>query len=335
MNRFNAIFVTGYQGFLCCNYLRLTMVLYPHTRFIAIDKGGFNNELSLILDKNDYENLIQIEGDICDTDNMLDLLLKYKVDAILHMAADTNVDLSYNNSIDFTRNNVTGTHSLLEAARLYGKLKRFIFTSTDEVYNFDNNNQPDETCNLAPTNPYSASKAAAEMYCMAYYKSYGVPVIITRSNNIFGPYQDISKVIPTFINNILNNKYINIHGDGNQKRTFIYVNDVVSAINTILNLGNVGESYNIGGTMEITINALAQYILCRIKPDLTKEQRDNMILYGEDRPFQDKRYNINCSKLKCLGWKEQHNAYAELNNYIRDFDKYKCNGIVFNNSYFI
>jgi len=222
---------------------------------------------------------------------------------IIHFAASTHVDNSFGNSLEFTRNNVLGTHILLEAARVYGRIRRFIHVSTDEVYGetaTDAVTGKTERDVLMPTNPYAASKAGAEMLVNAYKISFGLPIIITRSNNVYGPHQYPEKVIPKFTLMASKGKALPIHGDGSQRRSFVFVGDVARAFDVILHKGHDGQTYNISGSKEITVNETADMILGLL--GTTKGMSTTNV---KDRLFNDCRYFIDDSNLRALGWEPE------------------------------
>jgi len=198
-----------------------------------------------------------------------------------------------------------GTHVLIETAKTFkGQIKRFIHVSTDEVYgsSYDGEDRHVETDVLEPTNPYAATKAAAENIVKSYYHSYKMPIIITRGNNVYGPHQYPEKVVPKFIRRVLRGEPCCIHGDGSHSRHFIYVEDVAAAFITILHKGVDGETYNIGCEEEMTNLEMAEKLVQAVKPGCVT--KDN-IMFVEDRPFNDVRYYINSNKLHALGWKPE------------------------------
>jgi len=226
--------------------------------------------------------------DICETERVRKVIHDYQIDTIVHFAAQTHVDNSFVRSMDFTRDNIVGTHSLLEASR--GLVERFVHVSTDEVYG-ESHEVCYEDSALAPTNPYAASKAAAEMICFSYWKSFKFPLLICRMNNAYGPGQYPEKVIPKFLKAIKEGQPCTIQGDGKQTRAFVHVEDIVRGIDTVLRKGTLGEAYNIGTDHQISIL------------DLAKMLGATAIEYVPDRPFNDCRYTISSDKLKALGWK--------------------------------
>lgn len=292
-----SVLVTGGCGFIGSNFLNHMIVQHPDVLFINLDKLDYcartkNVEYSC------RENYKFVEGDIGDGYLVLKILNQYSVDAVVHFAAYSHVDNSFDNSVEFTKNNVLGTHQLLEACRMWGRLERFVHVSTDEVYGEIENGACREDTILAPTNPYSASKAGAEMLVNSYIKSYKFPAIITRGNNVYGPRQYPEKLIPKFIYAALDDEPWTVHGEGKAARNFIYVSDVVHAFETILFKGEIGEIYNIGTEQEYTVLGICKYL---------EEHMDtgSYIRYVEDRAFNDNRYAIHSDKLIALGWKQE------------------------------
>eukprot|EP00958_Prasinococcus_capsulatus_P018610 scaffold2191_cov392-Prasinococcus_capsulatus_cf.AAC.11 len=324
------------------------MERHPHYKITVIDKLEYcasrNNIASLL----PLRNFKFVKGDILSADMIMFLLEEEEVDTvrcvrcvaplqqIIHFAASTHVDNSFGNSLEFTRNNVLGaarnakgTHILLEAARVYGRIRRFIHVSTDEVYGetaTDAVTGKTERDVLMPTNPYAASKAGielaavhsahgesalltmaatsyragAEMLVNAYKISFGLPIIITRSNNVYGPHQYPEKVIPKFTLMASKGKALPIHGDGSQRRSFVFVGDVARAFDVILHKGHDGQTYNISGSKEITVNETADMILGLL--GTTKGMSTTNV---KDRLFNDCRYFIDDSNLRALGWEPE------------------------------
>ncbi|MBI4335535.1 MAG: dTDP-glucose 4,6-dehydratase, partial [Candidatus Omnitrophica bacterium] len=214
----------------------------------------------------------------------------------VNFAAETHVDRSIRNSLDFVVTNVDGTHALLEAVKK-NRLKRFIQISTDEVYGSIINGRFKETDPLRPNSPYAASKASADLLCRAYFITYNTPVVITRSSNNFGPYQYAEKMIPLFITNALKNKKLPVYADGSNVRDWLYVEDNCGGIDMVLRKGRPGEIYNIGGGTELPNIELTRMILSIMgKPE-------SLIKYVKDRAGHDKRYALDCLKVKRLGWR--------------------------------
>jgi dTDP-glucose 4,6-dehydratase/UDP-glucose 4,6-dehydratase len=247
-----------------------------------------------------------VKGNVGDAPLVSDILDRYQITHVIHFAAQSHVQNSFENSISFTQDNILGTHVLLECCRKYGKIVKFIHVSTDEVYG-ESMNTIEETHKtehsiLCPTNPYAATKSGAELIAQSYHHSYQMPVIITRGNNVYGPRQYHEKLIPRFIKLLQEDKKVTVQGDGSSVRAFLHVSDTVKAFECILEKGKIGEIYNIGcdDQMEYSVMDIAKILIERIKP---KDPVEDWIEYVKDRPFNDKRYYISNQKLKNLGWK--------------------------------
>jgi len=246
-----------------------------------------------------------VKGDILDSSLVTYLLKKFNVTSVLHFAAQSHVDNSFGNSLQFTAVNVLGVHTLLECSKSYGKLERFVHVSTDEVYGqsaYSGQGAIESQTVLQPTNPYAASKAGAEHIVMSYYKSWKFPVIITRSNNIYGPHQYPEKVIPKWICRLNRGLKCPIHGDGSNQRAFMYVEDVIEAYDLILHNGIIGDIYNFQSALELSNLELSDRVIKACgKTEPPAEWRENV----SDRAFNDQRYHVDGSKLFDLGWKEK------------------------------
>ena len=244
-----------------------------------------------------------IKGDIRSADLLNHIFSSERIDVVLHFAAQSHVDNSFGNSFEFTKNNIEGTHILLEAVRLSRTVKRFVHVSTDEVYgesSFELDTSNTEHASLlAPTNPYSATKAGAEMLVMAYGRSYDIPFIITRGNNVYGPNQYPEKAIPKFTILASRGEKIAIHGDGLATRSYMHVDDAAAAFDCIMRRGEIGHVYNIGAHEERTVLSVARDICEHLKCD-----HNESITHVRDRAFNDRRYFIDCSKLLTLGWRQ-------------------------------
>lgn len=228
----------------------------------------------------------------------------------MHFAAQTHVDNSFGNSIAFTQSNILGTHVLLEAAKNEG-IRLFIHVSTDEVYGEGSSGAAShEGTILEPTNPYAATKAGAEYLVKAYHRSFGMPIIITRGNNVYGPHQFPEKIIPKFVNQLMRDLPLTLHGSGENTRNYLFVEDVARAFDVILHRGVIGEIYNIGGDNELSNIEVARRLLKlmglvdRAGGDAAAAAK-KYIVQVADRPFNDLRYPLNCAKLLELGWKEE------------------------------
>lgn len=308
--QYRCILVTGAAGFIGSNFINWMVPKYPDTKFINLDKLDYCSSLDNI-SVDHYINYEFIKGNLLDEYLLLKILNIENVDAVVHFAAQSHVDNSFGNSIEFTLNNVLGTHKLLEACRIYGNIKRFIHISTDEVYGEIESGESHEHSTLEPTNPYAASKVAAEFIVKSYNKSFKLPTIITRGNNVYGPRQYPEKVIPRFIDLIRKGQKCTIQGTGANVRNFIYVDDTVRAVETILIKGEVANVYNIGGSDERTVLEIAKLIITKLHPELiTGDQADSArwmdyLQFVPDRKFNDIRYSVNSDKLQALGWKQE------------------------------
>jgi UDP-glucose 4,6-dehydratase len=250
-----------------------------------------------------YPNYKFIRGNICSSDLINYLFKTENIDTVMHFAAQTHVDNSFGNSFQFTQNNIMGTHVLLESAKL-ANVKRFIHVSTDEVYGEQHLGQAAmlEEQVLEPTNPYAATKAGAEFIAKSYHRSFALPLIITRGNNVYGPHQYPEKLIPKFINQLMRNRAVTLHGTGSNTRNFLFVEDVARAFEVILLKGQVGGIYNIGGTNEHQNITVAKELIRLMGME---DRISELLTFVPDRVFNDLRYHIDSSKLIELGWKEQ------------------------------
>ncbi len=241
-----------------------------------------------------------MRADITDIDAMKYIFSSLKIDTVLHFAAYTHVDHSFANSIIFTKNNVLGTHILLEVSKEH-RIDRFVHVSTDEVYGGMHSMATEQSI-LAPTNPYAATKAAAEHLVMSYHLSFGLNTIITRGNNVYGPKQYPEKLIPKFIRHLLDGEKCPIQGSGEQKRSFLYTDDVVQAFDLVLHKGKVGEIYNIGSEVEYSVNDVFMMLIKTMYPRNVDDHLPRYF-YTKDRDFNDLRYFISVEKLEKLGWR--------------------------------
>ena len=297
------ILITGAAGFIASHVANRLVASYPQYKIVVLDKLDYCSNLKNLIPSRSSKNFKFVRGDIGSADLVNYLLITEGIDTIMHFAAQTHVDNSFGNSLEFTKNNVYGTHVLLEACKVTGNIRRFIHVSTDEVYGeteADAMVGNHEASQLLPTNPYSATKAGAEMLVMAYGRSYGLPVITTRGNNVYGPNQFPEKLIPKFILLAMQGRPLPIHGDGSNVRSYLYCEDVAEAFEVVLHKGEVGHVYNIGTTRERTVLDVAKDICKLFKLDAEK-----LIQFVENRPFNDQRYFLDDKKLKELGWEER------------------------------
>ncbi|XP_020234746.1 trifunctional UDP-glucose 4,6-dehydratase/UDP-4-keto-6-deoxy-D-glucose 3,5-epimerase/UDP-4-keto-L-rhamnose-reductase RHM1 [Cajanus cajan] len=297
------ILITGAAGFIASHVCNRIVHNYPDYKIVVLDKLDYCSNLKNLIPSRSSPNFKFIKGDIGSADLVNYILLTESIDTIMHFAAQTHVDNSFGNSFEFTKNNIYGTHVLLEACKVSrDQVKRFIHVSTDEVYGETDEDATvgnHEASQLLPTNPYSATKAGAEMLVMAYGRSYGLPVITTRGNNVYGPNQFPEKLIPKFLLLAMKGKTLPIHGDGSNVRSYLYCEDVAEAFEIILHRGEVGHVYNIGTKKERRVIDVARDI-CK----LFSLDPETHVKFVENRPFNDQRYFLDDEKLKNLGWSE-------------------------------
>ncbi|KAJ6444697.1 protein phosphatase PP2A regulatory subunit A [Purpureocillium lavendulum] len=307
------IMVTGGAGFIASWVVRHLTLTYPQAyNIVSFDKLDYCSSLNNTRALNDKRNFTFYHGDLTNPPEVLDCMERHQIDTVLNFAAQSHVDLSFGNSYSFTHANVYGTHVLLESAKK-ACVNRFIHVSTDEVYGEvkEGDDELHESSILAPTNPYAASKAAAEMLVHSYYKSFKLPIITVRSNNVYGPHQYPEKIIPKFACLLGRGRPVVLHGDGRPTRRYLYAGDAADAFDTILHKGQVGHVYNVGSSDEVSNLELSHKILdaMNIDPDNPNRFR-RWIKYTKDRPFNDLRYAVDGTKLRKLGW-EQKTSFQE------------------------
>jgi UDP-glucose 4,6-dehydratase len=300
------ILLTGGAGFIGSHAAILLCKKYPHYNVVVYDVLDYCSCLeNITTELKDCPNFKFIKGNISSPDLVSYALKEHNIDTIMHFAAQTHVDNSFGNSFAFTNANIYGTHVLLESAKNCDTIRRFIHVSTDEVYgegeDFETLPMEEEHV-LEPTNPYAATKAGAEFLVKSYHRSFKLPCLITRGNNVYGPHQFPEKLIPKFTNQLLRDLPVTLHGDGMNTRNFLYVEDVARAFDVILHKGIVGHIYNIGGENEKPNVQVAKDL---IKLLGKTEREEELITFVPDRKFNDLRYTINSSKLHKLGWKEE------------------------------
>lgn len=318
------IFVTGGAGFIASHVAILLCQKYPQYNIVVYDKLDYCACLENLCEIRDLPNFKFVKGDIGSSDLVNFVFASEKIDTVLNFAAQTHVDNSFGNSFAFTQSNIFGTHVLLESAKNCSTIKRFIHVSTDEVYgegeDFDAKPMDEEHV-LEPTNPYAATKAGAEFLVKSYHRSFKLPCIITRGNNVYGPHQFPEKLIPKFINLLLRDRPLTLHGDGSNTRNFLYVKDVARAFDTILHKGLEGRIYNIGGKNEMSNLQVAKQLI-KVMGKSAKEE--DLITFVPDRKFNDLRYTINSSKLHELGWSEQQEWESGLRETVAWYTQYTC-----------
>ena len=306
LNKEVNILVTGGCGFIGSNFINYYFPKKKFNKLINLDAMYYCASQENVSEKIRKDNAyIFIEGNLCNESLMTNILHKYNITHIIHFAAQSHVQNSFEDSIKFTYDNIVGTHTLLECCRKYNKIQKFIHVSTDEVYGESMNTVDEkhktEHSVLCPTNPYAATKAGAELIAQSYNHSYNMPIIISRGNNVYGQNQYPEKVIPRFVKLLKENKKVTIQGNGSTVRAFLHAFDTAKAFETILEKGKIGEIYNIGCDegMEYSIMEIAKILIQLIKKT---DNYDEWIEYIEDRPYNDMRYYISNQKLKDLGW---------------------------------
>lgn len=308
------LLVTGGAGFIGSNFVHHWCQQYPSDRIVVLDALTYAGNRQNLADLTQRENFRFVHGDICDRPLIDSLLQEEAINLVAHFAAESHVDRSILGPDAFVRTNVVGTFTLLESFRNHwekrGKLEsdRFLHVSTDEVYG---SLSPEahaftETTPYAPNSPYSASKAGSDHLARAYYHTYGLPTIITNCSNNYGPYHFPEKLIPLMCINILLGKSLPVYGDGQNIRDWLYVGDHCRALDVVINKGQPGETYNIGGNNEVKnidlVNTLCE-LMNELAPELPVRPAQNLITFVKDRPGHDRRYAIDASKIRTeLGW---------------------------------
>jgi dTDP-glucose 4,6-dehydratase len=309
------LLVAGGAGFIGSNFIRHVLRSHPDDTVLNFDKLTYAGNLQNLADLADDPRYSFVHGDICDAKAVRDALPG--MDAVVNFAAQSHVDRSLAEPDEFVRTDVFGVFTLLEAVREL-RVPRFLHVSTDEVYGSLAQGSARETDAVRPSNPYSASKAGGDLLALAYRHTHGVPVVITRSSNNFGPYQYPEKVIPLFITNALEDEPLPLYGDGRNVRDWLYVVDNCEAIDLVLRRGADGEVYNIGGGHEVENVALTRQILTLLgKPE-------SLIKPVKDRPGHDRRYSVDCGKIQGLGWRPRHRFDAALAETVRWYREHEA-----------
>ena len=300
--------VTGGAGFIGSNFVHLLFAQEPNARVRVLDKLTYSANLKNLQQFRGHKNFTFIKGDICDARVVARAMAGAHV--VVNFAAETAVDRSIDDPHTFLRTDVVGVHTLLQQARKEPQLKRFIQISTDEVYGQIKRGSFYETSELRPRNPYAAAKAGGDRLAYSFFATYGLPVIITRASNNYGPRAYLEKVIPLFVTNLIDGQKVPVYGAGLQIRDWLYVADHCRAIHLLVDRGINGEVYNVGGGQECTNIALVRRILKLMHHD------ERSIKYVQDRPGHDFRYSLDCSKLQRLGWRPEHNLRSGLRSTI-------------------
>jgi len=290
------IMITGGAGFIGSNFIHYLLETYNDIEVLNYDKLTYAGNLDNLQDLEDNPRYSFVKGDICDLKLVEDNIKKGGIDEIINFAAESHVDNSINNPGVFIKTDIFGTYNLLEVCRRYD-FEKYIQISTDEVYGSIEKGSFKETDPLNPSSPYSASKSSADLLVNSYYITYGLPVVITRSSNNFGPYQYPEKLIPLFIIKAIHNEFLPLYGDGLNVRDWLYVEDNCKAIDLIRNKGRTGDIYNIGADNEHSNLEITNIILEQL------EKPKSLIKYVRDRLGHDRRYSIDTTKIKKLGWK--------------------------------
>ena len=302
------LLVTGGAGFIGSNFVRHVLREHPDDRIVNLDKLTYAGNPANLADVERDPRYTFVQGDVCDGTLVRDVL--GGVDAVVNFAAETHVDRSLVEPDAFLRTDVFGVFTLLEAVREL-RTPRCLHVSTDEVYGSVPHGSSTEQDPLRPSNPYSASKASADLLALSYARTHGVPVVITRSSNNFGPHQYPEKVVPLFITNALDDQPLPLYGDGRNVRDWLHVLDNCAAIDLVLRRGRDGEVYNIGGGHEVENVVLTREIL-----RLTGKP-ETLIRRVTDRPGHDRRYSVDSTKITKLGWVPRHPFAAALDTTVR------------------
>jgi dTDP-glucose 4,6-dehydratase len=305
------ILISGGAGFIGANFVGYMLDKYPDYRVVVYDKLTYAGNLDNLKDVADNPRYTFVKGDICDETLVDQVMREHQIDTIVNFAAETHVDRSLMGAGSFIQTDVYGTHVLLEVARKYD-VERMHQVSTDEVYGeIAEGYSSLETDPLVTRSPYSASKAGGDLMCYAYFVSFGVSVTITRGSNNLGPFQYPEKVVPLFITNAIDDIPLPLYGDGLQMRDYQYVLDHCEGIDVVLHKGKVGEVYNLGTGVETRNIDMARLILKLLgKPE-------SLIQHVRDRPGHDRRYSLNCDKIKALGWHSRHTFAQALEKTVR------------------
>ena len=293
--------ITGGAGFIGANFTHYLLRKYADIKVVVYDKLTYAGNLDNLLDADDDPRYAFVLGDIADADTVAAAIRDHQIDTIVNFAAESHVDRSIMNPDAFVKTDVYGTYVLLEAARRFN-LERYHQISTDEVYGHVPVGSSRETDPLEPRSPYAASKASADLMVNAYHITYGLPVTITRGSNNIGPYQYPEKVIPLFVTNAMDDVPLPLYGDGLQMRDYQYVEDHCEGIDAVLQHGQIGEVYNVGTGSELRNLEMTHLVLDTLgKPS-------SLIQPVTDRPGHDRRYSLDVSKLRALGWQPRHSC---------------------------
>ena len=290
------LFVTGGAGFIGSNFVRFVLG-NTEDEVTVFDVLTYAGNLANLRDVDEGARFQFVKGDITDREAVEEAMVGH--DAVVHFAAESHVDRSIKSPDEFVHTNCDGTNVIMDVARRL-EVPRVVHISTDEVYGSVEHGSSKETDPVQPRSPYSASKAGSDLIALSYFTTYGLPVVVTRSSNNYGPYQYPEKVIPLFVTNLLDGTKVPLYGDGMNVRDWCYVEDNCAGIDLVLRRGEVGEIYNIGAGNEIPNRVLTEKILALLGQD------DSMIEYVTDRLGHDRRYSLDISKVRRLGWAPAH-----------------------------
>jgi len=304
------LLITGGAGFIGANFTRYVLDRYPNIRVVVYDmlnyRGNHNNLLEVAADP----RYTFVQGNICDRGAVTQVVREHRIDTIINFAAETHVDRSIMDADAFIKTDVYGMYVLLEVSRQF-EVERLHHVSTDEVYGEVLEGSSTEMDGLHARNPYAATKAGAELLIEAYHTTYNVPTTVTRGANTIGPYQYPENVVPLFVTNAIDNLPLPLYGDGRQIRPYQYVMDHIEGLDIVLHKGVVGQVYNVGPNEETANIDMARAILCQLgKPE-------SLIQYVADRPGHDRRYSLDSSKLKALGWQPRHDFEQAIEKTVR------------------
>jgi dTDP-glucose 4,6-dehydratase len=304
------ILVTGAAGFIGSAFVRYMVEKYPQYNFIAYDKLTYAGNIDNLLPISDEENYRLERGDIAEREAVRHVLQTHDIDTVINFAAESHVDRSILAPDAFVLTNTVGVHILLDESRLHG-IDRFLQVSTDEVYGDIETGFSVENDPFAPNSPYAASKAGGELMARSYHITHGMDIVVTRGSNTFGPYQYPEKILPFFLTEAIDNKPLPLYGDGSQVRDWLYVEDHVTGVETALFKGKSGEAYNVAGENQQRNIDITRRILSLLG------RPESLIKHVPDREGHDRRYAMNCDKLRALGWERKFTFDEALETTVR------------------
>jgi dTDP-glucose 4,6-dehydratase len=294
------VLVTGGYGFIGSNFIHMLCKTHPGTQVVNVDKLSYCSRREHLAGL----GVVSYETDLNHMEEILQVLEEHAIDLVVHFAAQSHVSNSFTNSIEFTEDNIRGTHNLLEACKRYGRLSRFLHVSTDEVYGETMRSTPFTEDHLPnPTNPYAATKISAEFLVQSYFHCFDLPILIVRGNNCVGPRQFPEKIVPKFIMSLLKGEKCTIHGRGNTRRNFVHVEDMCRCILRVIEKGTINQIYNIGTCEEYSVMEIAHKLIYMLKGSHV-DPRD-YYEYTEDRYYNDFQYRIDFTRVRELGWESQ------------------------------